>query len=467
MCAPGLVPGLLGALNDFKGAGMTAARQDRYGRRAILALLLALLGILFFVARGYHDEREALQFRDFKQPYSSARCLLKGCDPYSEPATLSAFLAAGGHDTDSVVFEPYSALYPPFSLVMLLPVAALKYRAAHALWELLIAATFSAAVLLTADLCALAGSVFLPVLLLSAFTASSTILIMLGQVSGLVIALLSIGFACVARAGFKHRSLLPGAMYPWIAGFCFCVAVLLKPHDAAIPLLYLLFAGRPWRKVFVAILVVSLVFAAGSLVWFAHMPQTVHWLSELRANLHGNAMPGGPNSPRPDQIGGLEQAGLQSIFAVFIATPGIYDLAAIATSLFFLAAWLVPVIRLRQGLRKHALAVAAIACLALMPVYHRQYDSRMLLLVFPAVAVLLVQRRDRVWGLAALGLTAAATVATSHIFLHVLERHQTRILHASALQTLVLYRPIAVSVVLLFLFFLGMLFRELRQQTSG
>jgi hypothetical protein len=133
----------------------------------------------------------------------------------------------------------------------------------------------------------------------------------------------------------------------------------------------------------------------------------------------------------------------------------------------FLAAWLVPMIRLREGLRKHALAVAAIACLALMPVYHRQYDSRMLLLVFPAVAVLLAHRRDREWGLAALGLTAVATVATSHNFLHVLERHESRILHASALRTLVMYRPIAVSVLILFLFFLGMLFRELRQQASG
>jgi hypothetical protein len=92
-----------------------------------VAWLLALMGICVFISRGYHDEREALQFRDFKQPYSSARCVIVGCDPYSESATRAAFLAAGGHDTDAAVFAPYSALYPPFSLVVLTPVAGLEY----------------------------------------------------------------------------------------------------------------------------------------------------------------------------------------------------------------------------------------------------------------------------------------------------------------------------------------------------
>ncbi len=335
------------------------------------------------------------------------------------------------------------------------------------LWEALIATSFSLAVLLTADLCALAGSVVLPVLLLAVFTAGSTILLMLGQISGLVIALLAIGFACVARSEFARRGALsPAGAYLWIAGICFCAAVLLKPHDAALPLLYLLFAGRRWQRVFFGILAVSLLFAGASLVWFAHLPQAAHWLTELRANLHGNAMPGGPNSPRPDQIGGVEQAGLQSIFAVFLANARVYDLAAVGVSVAFLVAWLAAVARLQSSLRKHALAVAAIACLSLLPVYHRQYDSRMLLLVFPAVAVMFADRRSKSWGAAALGLTAIAVGLTSHNFLHILEHNQKRILHASAIQTLLLYRPIAVSMLVLFLFFLSSLYREVYLQSE-
>ena len=90
----------------------------------LLALALAFLGALTFVVRGYHDEQEALHFRDFKGPYSSARCLLKHCDPYSEEQTHAEFLRAGGNDDDKLVFDPYSALYPPFSLVALTPLAA-------------------------------------------------------------------------------------------------------------------------------------------------------------------------------------------------------------------------------------------------------------------------------------------------------------------------------------------------------
>lgn len=103
-----------------------AQKRARQVRRTVLALLFALLGVCVFVVRGYHDERVVLKFRDFKQPYSSARCLLKSCDPYSESSTRAAFLAAGGHDIDKVVFKPSSALYPPFSLVALVPVAVLS-----------------------------------------------------------------------------------------------------------------------------------------------------------------------------------------------------------------------------------------------------------------------------------------------------------------------------------------------------
>jgi hypothetical protein len=434
-------------------------------RRTGIALLLTLFGVLFFVDRGYHDEREALRFRDFKQPYSSARCLLKGCDPYSEADTRAVFLSAGGRDTDAVVFQPYSALYPPFSLTVLLPIAALPYRAAHAVWEAVIAASFSAAVLLTADVCALGGASVLAAFVLALFTASSTILIMLGQLSGVVIALLAIGFACIYRMRKTPRLLLvPAGLLPWIAGVCFCVAVLLKPHDAAIPLLYLPFAGRVWRKTFFVVLTVSLLFAALSIVWFAHMPQTTHWLHELRTNLHGNAMPGSPDSPRIGQTVALEQASLESIFAVFLANATHYDLAAIGLSAVFLGAWIVPVARLRSGFRKDAFAIAALACLALMPVYHRQYDSRMLLLVFPAVAVLLAEWR-RLSGWIVLFLVTIATALTSHVFLRVLERHPSRIVRASVWQTILIYRPIPLSMLVIFLFLLGILYREMHLQS--
>ena len=255
---------------------------------------------------------------DFKQPYASARCLLTGCDPYSEGETHAAFLAAGGPDNDAVVFDPYSALYPPFSLVALMPFAALPWPTAHTLWEALLAASFSLAALCTAQLCLDAGSALLPVFLLAALTATSTILLMLGQISGVVIALLVLGFFCLLRERFF-----------FLAAICFFLALLLKPHDAALPFVYLLFAGPRSRRVFFVVAGPAILFAAGSFLWFAHAPSTTHWLPELRANLHGNAAPGSVNSPAPGHAQAVNLTDLQAIFAAVRNRAAFYNGAAL------------------------------------------------------------------------------------------------------------------------------------------
>ena len=437
-----------------------SAVQTHRPLHRLLLTLVALCGVLLFVVRGYHDEREALHSRDFKQPYASARCLLRSCDPYSEAATHKAYLAAGGSDDDPVVFDPDSALYPPFSLLVLTPVAALPYPEAHAAWEALLASAFSAAVLLTADTCIAAGAslgaALLPVLLLALFTVSSTVLLMDGQISGLVIALLGIGFACL----FRNR-------LPWLAVVCLLVAVLLKPHDAALPLLYLLFAGPRWRRVFVTVAVLALVCAGASVLWFNHAPHTVHWLTELRANLHGNAAPGAVNYPSRDNPQSINLADLEVVFAALRDQASFYTGAALACSLALLAGWLVPAIRLRNTLGKHVLCVAAIVCLTQLPIYHRQYDTRLLLLAFPAVAFLLLRPHRRRWGWAGLALLALGMILTAHQFINaLLLRHSSQMEHASATRALLLYRPIPEITCVLLLFFLAALYAEMRVQSS-
>ncbi len=422
----------------------------------LLVFALVLVGLLFFVGRGYHDEREALHFRDFKQPYASARCLLAGCDPYSEADTRAAYIAAGGVDDDKVVFDPYSALYPPFSLVMLIPVAALPYPAAHAAWEALIAAGFSAAALLTAQLCLDAGAALAPAFLLALLTASSTILLMLGQISGVVIALVAIAFFSILRGRF-----LP------LAGACFFVALMLKPHDAGLPFLYLLFAGARPRRVFFAVAASCLVFAGGSLLWFAHAPGTAHWLPELRANLGGNAAPGSVNSPAGGHTQAVNLTDLQAIFAAIHDRASFYNGAALALSAALFAGWTVPAARLRDTPPKHLLAVAAISCLMPLPIYHRQYDTRILLLAFPALASLLAQARGRLWGYFGLGLMTLATVVTAHPFLNRLTRAPGPVEHAGPLRTLLLYRPMPEILLLLFLFFTASLWRLMRAERPG
>ena len=412
-------------------------------RRALVLCLLAL-GVALFNVRGHLDERLALRSIDFKQPYASARCLLEGCDPYSESQTHAAFTRAHGTD-DYGVFVPYSALYPPFSLEALTPLAALPYGEAHALWQGLIASLFSIAVLLTAELC-LGFGANLPVVVLAAFTAGSTIMLMEGQISGIVISLLVIGFWCLLRRRFFSISVV-----------CLTVALLLKPHDAAIPFLYLLFAGKRWRHVFEVTAGCSILLALAGILWCSSHPASHHWLAELIANVHGNGSVGNVNDPARGSAGAMQSTSLEALVGAVFTHPAVYTAVAYLVSGALLLAWAYPAVRMRNSLEKHVLALASISCLALLPVYHRQYDTRMFLLVFPAAALLWRSSRHR-WGLAAVLLLALATFSTAHQVLR-LDALSGAITKAGPLATLLRYRPLSETALALTLFFLAAFYR--------
>jgi hypothetical protein len=407
-------------------------------------LFVVFLGALLFLVRGRHDEKEALQFRDFKQPYASSRCLLHGCNPYSERDTRAEFLKAGGVDNDFQVFRPFSALYPPFSFAVLAPIAALDWHSAHQAWFWIVGILFAVAVMLAADLCVgpsvdpdvgpggnLPSTTWANALLLAIFTVTSTILLMLGQISGPVIALLVIGFWCLLRE--------KGV---WVAVVAFTLALALKPHDSALLICYLPFAGRVWRKTFMATAVLTAIVIVAGTLWCTHEPASAHWLADLETNLHGNASAGGVNDPTRGSLEALNMANLQPVFAAEDSDEHVYNAAAQLVTLVLLGAWAVPAYRMRNGSAKHLLAIASMACIMLLPIYHRQYDTRVLLLVFPAVGLLLAWRA-RTWGVASLGLLALATLVTSHMYLNRLTMRQgAQIKAAGAVKTLLLYRPL-------------------------
>jgi hypothetical protein len=80
--------------------------------------------------------------------------------------------------------------------------------------------------------------------------------------------------------------------------------------------------------------------------------------------------------------------------------------------LVFLAlavAWLSLVLRVTPNLESHLLALASLAILTLLPVYHRFYDTRLLLLTVPAVV--LIFKKHRVFGSIISGVTVFAIVS--------------------------------------------------------
>ena len=360
----------------------------------LASYLITLLGCLVFIVLGFHREPRVFHFRDFKQPYASARCVLKHCNPYSESDTEKQYFAAHGPDNDHLVFVPYSALYPPPSLLLLTPVSALPYPVAQTFWLLLIAGSFSAAALLMADLCAPYGSL-LAVLALACFVANSDVLLMLGQLSGVAIALLAIGIWLFLR----EKTL--------VAILCVTIALCLKPHDVVLFLPYFFIAGRPWRKGFWGIVGLTAILTVVSVAWFSTSPGTAHWLSDIRASLAGNSAPGSVNDPGPSNPASDAIASLQAVFSVVRDSRPFYSAAAYLTTAILYLAWIYAALRMRNSQAKHLLAVASLACITLLPIYHRQYDTRLLLLIFPAIALLFGLRR-RALGVTGLVLALVA-----------------------------------------------------------
>lgn len=349
-------------------------------RSPLIFYLITLLGCLVFLVLGFHREPRVFHSRDFKQPYASARCLLEHCNPYSESDTEAQYAAARGPNNDQLVFVPYSALYPPPSLLLLAPVAALPYPAAHFVWLLLIAAGFCTAAMLVANLCAPYGS-FVAVIALACFVAGSDVLLMLGQLSGVAIALLVIGIWALLREKVA------------VAVVCITLALCLKPHDVLLFVPYLLMGGRKWRRGFWGIVALTAVITLVAVLWFSTAPNTAHWLSDLRVNLAGNSAPGSVNDPGPSNARADAIADLQAVYSVLRDSKPFYSAAAYGTTAILYLAWLYPAMRMRNTVEKHLLAVAGLACITLLPIYHRQYDTRLLLLIFPAIALLLAPRR--------------------------------------------------------------------------
>jgi hypothetical protein len=99
---------------------------------------------------------------------------------------------------------------------------------------------------------------------------------------------------------------------------------------------------------------------------------------------------------------------LQTVFSVFWNDPRIYNLLSYFICAPLLIVWGVITVRRYPTPERAWLALAAIACLSMLPVYHRQLDTKLLLLTVPACAMLWA-KRNRV-GRLALFTTFAALI---------------------------------------------------------
>jgi hypothetical protein len=340
-------------------------------------LVLSVSAIVLFVAGGARVFRAS---NDFVPVYNGARCLLHGCNPYDTSQLEQQFYQAGGHAAELPSWNIDVPVYPPSTFLVLSPLALFPFHAARLIWFLLNGCLIVTATGLILALCPLSHR-WLATALGSLFLVSSAILLVLGQPAIFAISLLGIGIHLFLRG----RLLGLGTLL-------LMLSLAVKPQVGGLIVLYLVARRVHWRSAAVALAGALALLLSAALILQLH-PRSVGWASTLRANLTATLDTGGSADPRPTNPQAIGDTNLQSLTSIFFPAARGFNLAAYTVFMVLFAAWVLVVWRTNAGSDLHLLALGALSILSLMPVYHRFYDTRLLLLSVPAVLIVFEKRR--------------------------------------------------------------------------
>jgi hypothetical protein len=374
---------------------MTKPRAD--------GLYLVLLGSAIFILVGFGLENAApVSSVDFRVMYFSARCFLEHCDPYQESNLRNIYHLEGGEtpaDSPLTRKNETQYIYLPSAFSFTAPFAILPFWPSHVLWLALTAGSFIFAAFLVFDIAA--G--YAPVLtgsLICVALADAELFLILGNPAGIAISLCIIATWCF----LKNRWVPAGIM-------CLAISLMLKPHDSGFVWLYFLLIGGVNRRRALQTLAAVVALSLPSVLWLTY--SAPNWIQEWHANLVANSGRGGLSDPGPSSIaahGIAMVVSLQSVISLFRDRPGFYNPLTWLICGLLLLVWLIKTLRSRFSPTEAWFALAPIAAISMLPIYHRIYDAKLLLLTLPACAMLWRRRGPSAW--IALLVTTAGVLLT-------------------------------------------------------
>jgi len=352
---------------------MTRARLD--------GLYFLLLGSLVFLLMGGAMKKpDPTPSGDFMALYYPARCLLQHGDPYKEDEVLRVYQAERGNipsNASGVRQIATQNVYPPTAFSLSIPFAMLSWGLAHILWMTLSVGILIFAAFLIWNL----GANYAPTLsgaLAGFLLANSEELIITGNAAGIAISFCAVAAWCFLRERFIPAGIL-----------CLALGLAIKPHDTGLVWLYFLLAGGVYRKRAWQTLLAMVALTLPAVLWVWRVAP--NWLQEWHANISAFAVHGGLNDPALTATGGrgLDMlVSLQTVLCVFRNDPLFYNLVSYLICIPLLIVWMFITLRSDPSPRRAWLALASIAALTMLPVYHRQMDAKLLLLTVPACAML-------------------------------------------------------------------------------
>jgi hypothetical protein len=345
--------------------------------RNLQALVIAVSSLWLLVI-GVHRAHLTI---DFVPVYTGARCLLNGCNPYDTAQLDAQYFQSGGPAAQRPDWKKTPPVYLPSTFLVISPLAMFRLPVARVLWVALNALLFIACVVFVWSQTP-PSSRWLPTILGSLFliTPTSLHLIGSGQPAAFAISLVIIGTLLYLRNRY-----IP------LATVLLMLSLAVKPQMGGLIVLYLLFRKIHWRQAALALGGALALFLLAGLM-LKLQPASAHWASDLRAGLADSEKPGSPNDPRPTNREAM-LANLQAVTSVFVADEKSYKALSYGIVLAMLAVWMIGVLKSNSGLASHYLALAALSVISLLPVYHRDYDARLLVLTIPAISIIYQRRR--------------------------------------------------------------------------
>ncbi len=352
---------------------MTKARLD--------GLYLLLMGSVVFLFLGILAENvNAASIVDFRALYYPARCLIQHCDPYNESEVLRITHAEGGErpgDTAKIRQIVTRYIYLPTAFSFTVPFAMLPWGPAHLLW---LALTFGSLILASLLIWEISAG-FAPMLsgaLIGLLLINSEVLIMISNAAGIVVSLCVAAVWCFVRGRYVPVGIL-----------CLAISLTIKPQDVGLIWLYFLLAGGVYRKIALQTLLATVALSLPGVLWVWCVAP--HWMQEWHSNILAFSAHGGLSDPSLASKGGHAlgmMVNLQTLFSVFWDDPRIYNPVTYLICGPLLLVWAIVTLRSRCSPARAWLALAAMAALSMLPIYHRQQDTKLLLLTVPACVML-------------------------------------------------------------------------------
>jgi hypothetical protein len=226
------------------------------------------------------------------------------------------------------------------------------------------------------------------------------------------------------------------------------LSLAVKPQIGGLIVLYFLAHRIYWRYALVALAGALVLLLSAVLVLQVH-PDSANWLSTLRGNLSATLNSGGSADPRPANQEAIGDTNLQSLTSIFFADTRTFNFTAYAVFLVLLSVWIMAVARSNISQEMHYLALASLSVLSLLPIYHRFYDTRLLLLTVPAV--ISVFQKRRVLGSQILVVTVLVVVSVQYrVQLFLIQRGEWQTIMQQKFLFILLLRQQNIELLILF-----------------